>query len=533
MLLDRLFARGSLCAALALLSLTFAAPASGWQMVRTGTVTPPAGLPGAGANAFGSRVALSADGSTLIVGEPGADRVIAFARTESGWTHEGTLQGPPGQDFGGSRLALTRDRSVAVIATGDGALVFTRTAGSWTQTAQLGAGTVTDVDVSGDGTRAVVGAKIFDRQGAGWTAGTTVTGLNLIGSGTFGGGAAISDDGQVVVMNGPPSVNGQGNLWTFLPGPGGTWPEMGGPLPEPTQSMALTPDGQTLINAGRVLERSGSSWTFRGDLRTLITGASYDLGGAVTISDDGKVMLAGGGSTQSGTWLFVREPDKAWQQPGPIANPDDARGGLSLTGDGSTAVIGNPEAADADGNDGVGEVVVLELRPGNPDDGRGGGGAGGGGGGAGGGGGGAEQPGPADPAPKPADSGPPSGQGGGSLAGGVTTGQVAKMLGPSAVRRNARTLIQRGFSFAVTAPAAGRLQIRWLAGPSGKSETVLASGQRTFANPGTAKVTMKLTRAGRTAVRRGKKLKVTVSGVFSPANGGTVVTASQKATMAR
>lgn len=554
MLLASLFARGILCVVLTLSWLAIVTPAFGWQLVREDTITSPDGLPDAGANRFGARVALSADGSTLLAGEPGAHRVIAFARTASGWDHEATLNGPAGQDFGDARIAVARDGSVAVIASEDGALVFTRTAGVWAQTAQLGAGPVSDVDVSGDGTRAVVGPTIYDRQGAGWSAGTTVTGLDLLAPGPFGGGATISDDGQTVVMDGPLSnsgakgvlsSSGPGNLWTFAAGPGGTWPQMGGPLggpqPEPTTSMALTPDGRTLFNGGRLWERSGSVWNFRGDLRTQITGSSYDLGGAVTMSDDGKVMLAGGGTTESGTWLFVRDPDKFWTQPGPIVTPDEARGGLGLTGDGETAVIGNPEAGNADGDKDVGEVGVFAVEPGNPDDDLGGGGGGGGGAPVGGGsapvesgGGGGYQPPLGPAAPQPAPTAAPIAEGASAPAALVTVGQVAKLLGPRVVRRSARTLIKRGFRFTVNAPSAGWLKVTWRSRARGKRAKVLASGQVTFAKAGKARLTVRLNRAGRRAVRRSsKKLKITVRGSFTPADGGAAVTVARKATVAR
>ena len=82
-----------------------------------------------------------------------------------------------------------------------------------------------------------------------------------------------------------------------------------------------------------------------------------------------------------------------------------------------------------------------------------------------------------------------------------------------------------GYETSVSALSPGTLTITWSSG-SGTHATrsvIVASGSKTFAKASKkAKLKIKLTRAGRTLLKRSKHLKLTVTGVFKPKTGKKV-----------
>ena len=149
---------------------------------------------------YGSSVALSGDGRTAIVGgDSDSDNGAAwvFVRSGAGWRQQGAkLAAPaPGIDFG-SAAALSADGSTALVGAdgvdGDSAWIFTRSGSLWTQGPKLSGFPVTvrgraqdwsdfghALALTGDGGVALVGADndsggtgaavVFSRNGSGWT----------------------------------------------------------------------------------------------------------------------------------------------------------------------------------------------------------------------------------------------------------------------------------------------------------------------------------------------------------------------------
>jgi hypothetical protein len=128
---------------------------------------------------FGASVAIS--GTTAVVGAPAyaknAGRAYVFTETAFGWTQVAELKGSDtvaGDSFGNSVAISGTTAVVSATALDSGgasltdrAYVFTGTAGSWTQVAEL-KGSATDqfgASVAISGTTAVVGAP--DAKGAG------------------------------------------------------------------------------------------------------------------------------------------------------------------------------------------------------------------------------------------------------------------------------------------------------------------------------------------------------------------------------
>lgn len=111
-----------------------------------------------------------------------------------------------------------------------------------------------------------------------------------------------------------------------------------------------------------------------------------------------------------------------------------------------------------------------------------------------------------------------------------------KPHGPSS--RKARLLHKGKYVLSFSPPSAGTLLIQWYYLPHGAVLTrkthkpiLVASGKASFPSHAVREnVTIKITSKGKQLLKRGKKLKLTVRGTFTP-TGGTSVSATKKATL--
>ncbi|HTW42549.1 MAG TPA: IPT/TIG domain-containing protein [Solirubrobacteraceae bacterium] len=224
------------------------------------------GEAGAGSE-FGASVALSADGSTALVGGPGpgAERrtgaAWVFARSGTEWAQQGpVIIGPSvfGNVFErskwGTGVALSADGSTALIGgvSNNGAAfganvasgwVYTRSGSTWTQQAEepligelqehtinLGRDSAS-VALSADGNTALIGggldaglgaAWLFTRTGSTWSQhGTELQGSDEVGAfeGLFGAGVALASAANTALI-GDPRDNGRiGAAWMFASSP--------------------------------------------------------------------------------------------------------------------------------------------------------------------------------------------------------------------------------------------------------------------------------------------------------------------------
>ncbi len=192
--------------------------------------------PAAG-DAFGSAVAL--EGGTVVAGAPPEDNAngtdagsaYVFQRSGSAWTQQGKLTASVGAagDGLGTSVALSADTAVAGSPGADSgvgaAVVFTRSAGAWSQEARLAAASAGDffgtaVAVSGD--LALVGALLdshqggseagsvfaFRRAGASWTQQARLSAPDASYSDHFGSAVALA--GGSAVAGAPDDRNGAG-----------------------------------------------------------------------------------------------------------------------------------------------------------------------------------------------------------------------------------------------------------------------------------------------------------------------------------
>jgi hypothetical protein len=224
-------------------SSTTLAVRAAWVFVRVGArwkrqaqILPPRD-DGGSPSEFGSSVAISGDGRTIVIGDP-SDRkesgaAWAFTRYGSGWVRQGaklTPNGAKGPGRFGATLSLSRDGNTALIGATDddpetglfqqpkgAAYVFTRSGMRWSQHGPklVGQGNVyryfgATVALSADGDRALiagggaVAAWAFARIGSTWVPESPwmLTPSHGIGRDDWAGHVALAPDGDTALLSG-------------------------------------------------------------------------------------------------------------------------------------------------------------------------------------------------------------------------------------------------------------------------------------------------------------------------------------------
>lgn len=284
---------------------------------------------------FGFSVALSADGSTALVGAqgdfgppetevPGA--AFVFTRSDGVWSQQAMLTASDRQvgDHFGVSVALSDSGDTALIGAyvddvGENiqqgsAYVYQRSGSVWTEQAHLTSsdGATEDyfgraVALSSDGNTALIGADfkvvngntrqgaayIFTRAGATWSQQTRLTDINGGEYNWFGAAAALSADGRTALIGtreiGAIVFTASGDLWTqqdLLT------------IPDASLSfgdnIALSADGRTaLLEDGYTFRRCGNTWLEGTRLQTDEDPFPYGFGLAVSLSGDGTIALIG------------------------------------------------------------------------------------------------------------------------------------------------------------------------------------------------------------------------------------------------
>ena len=353
-----------------------------------------------GAPRFGESVSMSADGTIALIGGPddngGVGAAWLVGRAGERWALEGprlTGSGRIGAAKFGQSVALSADGSTALVGAPQdngnvgAAWVFAFSGGSWVQqgpklTGATGAaGFGWSVALSADGNTAVVGgpadngnagaAWVFTRSGQTWTQ----QGSKLTGAGQFGYSVAVSAAGNTALI-GAPFDGDVGAAWVFTRS-GQTWTQQGSKLtgaggafdPAFGAAVALSSDGNTALIGGPednadagaawVFTRSGQTWAQQGSKLTGSGPCTQSLfGWSVALSGEGNTALIGGpddGCAPEGAlpgtgaaWAFTRS-DTTWTQLGSKFRPSNATGfgsgfgsGVALSGDGRRAVVGGP-----------------------------------------------------------------------------------------------------------------------------------------------------------------------------------------------
>ncbi|HEU4727627.1 MAG TPA: DUF4215 domain-containing protein, partial [Kofleriaceae bacterium] len=278
---------------------------------------------------FGTSVALSTDGSTLVVG--------AFDEDSDG---------DPGNN-------LASDSGAAY--------VFTRSGATWSQQAYLKAGHPdesahfgTSVAISGDGATVAVGAfgessgatgidgddtdhsarssgavYVFTRSDATWTQAAYVKASNTGASDAFGTSVALSGDGLTLAVG----AVGEDSAATTIDGDGGD---------------------NSAIDAGAVyvFTQTGGTWRQQAYVKAADTARRDDLGRSVALSSDGSTLAVGARGVEAfagAAYVFARS-GTTWHQEAEVMASNAAANAsfghsIALSSDGSTLAVGAPEEA--------------------------------------------------------------------------------------------------------------------------------------------------------------------------------------------
>lgn len=251
---------------------------------------------------FGHSVGISADGNTALVGaselvdgqEDGASWV--FVRRDGVWDRDGRRlfgQDASGPARQGCSVALSADGTTALVGGpldngGRGAAwVFRRIDGVWRQDDEKlvgrgikGSGQGSSVALSADGNMAVIGipfgarggaACIFVRDEDGWTQRPGVLrGAGAVGTAAQGVSVATSADGRTVLVGGNADDDGRGATWIWMRD-GDRWRQQGAKLVgggaegaalQGTQVSLCADGGTAMIGGPSDAGGRGAVWAF-------------------------------------------------------------------------------------------------------------------------------------------------------------------------------------------------------------------------------------------------------------------------------
>jgi hypothetical protein len=217
------------------------------------------------------------------------------------------------------------------------------------------------------------------------------TGAVLVnGVGAFEGfSVALSADGNTAIVGGSTDDNEVGAAWVFTRS-SGVWSQQGPKLvgtgaaarSEQGYSVSVSGDGNTAMVGGPLdNSSSGAAWVYtrtggrwRQQAKLVGVGAvnAAEQGASVSLSGDGNTATVGGpndNSSAGGVWLYARVRAK-WTQEAKLVGtgavtPPGARQGwsVSVSSDGSTAVVGGPQDAS---NTGAAWVFARPVFAGTP-----------------------------------------------------------------------------------------------------------------------------------------------------------------------
>jgi hypothetical protein len=285
---------------------------------------------------FGSSVAIAGNGDTIVVGAPFHDTLVgaAYVFTNRGgsWTQtdEVTDKGGAPGDFFGSSIALSTDGSTllgSAWGAGDSTgtvYLFDAKGGRWKQSAQLTAKGLDEGDqfgagvaLSGDGSTVVATspyhgtgtAYVFSTKGSAWKQSAALTASDGAAGDNFGVGVATSADGSTIVVGSDLHNDETGAAYVYAKS-GKTWRQSaeltasdGAPSDLLGRAVAVTADGGTAVigadgvnggvGAGYVFTAKKGGWKQSAELTASDGAASDDFGAAVAVSDTSRSILVG------------------------------------------------------------------------------------------------------------------------------------------------------------------------------------------------------------------------------------------------
>ena len=328
---------------------------------------------------FGTSVAISSDGNTVIVAathtEVGnitdAGSVYIFTRSNGIWTEHADILGGGAvgnSDLFGTSIAISSDGNTIIVGTpydrgptdtltwSGTAYIFTLSNGNWTQQRQIRASNAghqdrfgTSVAISGNGNTVLVGAPredsqytdtgatyIFTRSNGTWTEHTDILrGSDRGINDQFGTSVAISSDGNTAIVGATTAGTDTGSAYIFTRDSNGDWDEQdiiqasnGGTGDNFGTSVAISSDGNTAIVGAPFYEETGGTntgsayiftrdsngtWTERSDIQGN-EGDNDNFGTSIAISPDGNTVIVAapyedrGGTSTGSVYVFTIPP---------------------------------------------------------------------------------------------------------------------------------------------------------------------------------------------------------------------------------
>jgi hypothetical protein len=368
----------------------------------------------ASGNFFGRSVALSADGTTALVGDPGTEENVGaawvFALSEGKWTQQGELQPAGGVGPGqfGRSVALSGDGGTALVGAfadsekAGAAYVYRRAGVTWSQEARLtGEEPVgprplfgRSVALSANGEEALISSpgeegstgavRVFAHSAGGWSQqGPKLTVTGESGRGRLGEYVSLSGDGRTALVGAPQDDEGVGAAW-ILEASGGTWKQGFKLTPEGESgaglfgdALALSADGRkALVGAREDAEGTGAAWGFTrngaewSQIGTKLKGAEASgqsqFGWSAALSSDGETALVGGladGGFLGAAWVFVNPPPTPSPPVEPPVTTTSTGGAPPVPGQGvaGTTFVSAPVLGQTGDVTPVGGVVKIKL----------------------------------------------------------------------------------------------------------------------------------------------------------------------------
>ncbi len=364
--------------------------------IQQALLTPPAG-----AEAFGSAIATSSNGTTVLVGDPygGTGTGAATVYTSSGgsWSPGVALTPPVGSVYFGTSVALSSNGTVALVGDPSGAggtgsaTVYTLTSGVWSSgvalTAPAEAGSFgTSVALSGSGTIALVGDPYGGENGTGaatvytyttsWNNPPTDLVAPLLNSYEFGTSVALSNSGSIALVGDPlAGADGDGEGTGWVTSFSGTDYVDTAQIKDPAattggfgSSLAVSSAGTTVVVGDPTYPTGGSAGIYTAsETDSAITSwaktstltapsGSQAFGTAVAITAAGTEALVGdpdpaGGQDVTGTASSYSAPSGTWSGPAagtPFTPPPFAESfgtAVAVSGDASSAFVGDPNGS--------------------------------------------------------------------------------------------------------------------------------------------------------------------------------------------
>jgi hypothetical protein len=333
----------------------------------------------------GASVSLSGDGNTAIIGgpddsNPAGGAAWVWTRSRGVWSEQAKLVGTgteicspsPCTRAQGVTVALSGDGSTVIIGGQDGlgaaAWVFTRVSGVWSAHGELSGGgnegdPSTGVALSSDGNTAIIGnafvriffiggflrgeAWVYTRSNGVWSRQAELVDTSIPPDGLQGYSVSLSGDGNTAIV-GAPFAGVFGEIVNGFP--------VSSQLRPPGAASVYTRSGEVWSQQAKLVGTGALAFCFDEISGTKTTGSCAEQGWSASLSSDGNTAIVGGpydGSTNGtdgnlglgAAWIFTRSGE-VWSQQGSKlvgtgAIGESAQGfSVSLSGDGRTAIVG-------------------------------------------------------------------------------------------------------------------------------------------------------------------------------------------------